>query len=81
MACGDVNIRPSNVPEDMDWVDDLVLLPQSVMDEELLAKFRESHAVCGTVFEESQYELVPPNSEERSAESDSLLVPTSRPFP
>ncbi|MED6195673.1 hypothetical protein PIB30_040171 [Stylosanthes scabra] len=60
MARGDVNIRPSNVPEDMDWVDDLVLLPQFVMDEELLAKFRESHAVCGTVSEESQYELVPP---------------------
>ncbi|MED6217680.1 hypothetical protein PIB30_019989 [Stylosanthes scabra] len=35
------------------------------MDEELLASFRESHAVCGTVSEESQYELVAPNSEER----------------
>ncbi|MED6135235.1 hypothetical protein PIB30_044450 [Stylosanthes scabra] len=65
MARGDVNVKPTNVPEDMDWVDDLVLLPNSVMDEELITSFRESHAVCGTVSEENQYELVPPNSEER----------------
>ncbi|MED6206299.1 hypothetical protein PIB30_025360 [Stylosanthes scabra] len=79
MARGDVNIRPSTVPEDMDWVDDLVLLPQSVMDEELIAKFRESHAVCGTVSEESQYELVPPNSEERVCYYN-LLYPEERHF-
>ncbi|MED6106767.1 hypothetical protein PIB30_007427 [Stylosanthes scabra] len=79
MARGDVNVRPSNVLEDMDWVDDLVLLPQSVMDEELLAKFRESHAVCGTVSEESQYELVPPNSEERVCYYN-LLYPEERHF-
>ncbi|MED6145348.1 hypothetical protein PIB30_024249 [Stylosanthes scabra] len=48
MACGDVNVKPTNVPEDMDWVDDLVLHPQSVMNEELIAYFRESHDVCGT---------------------------------
>ncbi|MED6130861.1 hypothetical protein PIB30_004725 [Stylosanthes scabra] len=60
MARGDVNVKPTDVPEDMDWVDDLVLLPKSVMDEELIAYFRESHAICGTVSEESQYEPIPP---------------------
>ncbi|MED6144725.1 hypothetical protein PIB30_018198 [Stylosanthes scabra] len=65
MARGDVNVKPTDVPEDMDWIDDLVLLPKSVMDEELIASFRDSHAICGTVSEESQYELVPPNLEER----------------
>ncbi|MED6135864.1 hypothetical protein PIB30_050633, partial [Stylosanthes scabra] len=79
IARGDVNVRPTNVPEDMDWVDDLVLLPQSVMDEELLASFRESHAVCGTVSEESQYELVAPNSEERVCYYN-LLHPEERHF-
>ncbi|MED6130848.1 hypothetical protein PIB30_004263 [Stylosanthes scabra] len=76
MARGDVNIRPSNVPEDMNWVDDLVLLPQSVMDEELLAKFRESHAICGTLSEESQYELVPPDSEERDVLYECQVAPS-----
>ncbi|MED6142797.1 hypothetical protein PIB30_000996 [Stylosanthes scabra] len=79
MARGDINVRPSNVPEDMDWVDDLVMLPQFVMDEELLAKFRESHAVCGTVSEESRYELVAPNSEERICYYN-LLHPEERHF-
>ncbi|MED6131921.1 hypothetical protein PIB30_014633 [Stylosanthes scabra] len=65
--------------EDMDWVDDLVLLPQFVMDEELLASFRESHAVCGTVSEESQYELVAPNSKERVCYYN-LLHPEERHF-
>ncbi|MED6147683.1 hypothetical protein PIB30_046068 [Stylosanthes scabra] len=65
MVRGDVNVKPTNVPEDMDWVDDLVLLLKSVMDEELIASFRESHAICGTISEENQYELVPSNLEER----------------
>ncbi|MED6156835.1 hypothetical protein PIB30_017997 [Stylosanthes scabra] len=30
MARGDVNVKPTNVPEDMDWVDDLVLLSKAV---------------------------------------------------
>ncbi|MED6131637.1 hypothetical protein PIB30_011488 [Stylosanthes scabra] len=65
MARGDVNIMPANVPEDMDWVEDVVLLSKSVVEEELLASFRETHAVCGTVSKESKYELVAPTSEER----------------
>ncbi|MED6120977.1 hypothetical protein PIB30_025754 [Stylosanthes scabra] len=65
MARGDVNAMPANVPEDMDWMEDVVLLSKSVVDEELLASFREAHAVCGTVSEESMYELVAPTSEER----------------
>ncbi|MED6218437.1 hypothetical protein PIB30_026661 [Stylosanthes scabra] len=48
----------------MDWVEDVVLLSNSVVDEELLASFRE-HAVCSTVEEESKYELVAPTLEER----------------
>ncbi|MED6191680.1 hypothetical protein PIB30_002487 [Stylosanthes scabra] len=79
MARNDVNVKPTDVPKDMDWVDDLVLLPKSVMDEELIASFRESHAVCGTVFEENQYELVPPNSEERVCYYN-LLHPEERHF-
>ncbi|MED6217839.1 hypothetical protein PIB30_021316 [Stylosanthes scabra] len=79
MARGDVNVKPIDVPEDMDWVDDLVLLPKSVMDEELIASFRESHAICGTVSEENQYELVPPNSEERVCYYN-LLHPEERHF-
>ncbi|MED6110740.1 hypothetical protein PIB30_045662 [Stylosanthes scabra] len=66
MARGDISVMPANVPEDMDWVEDVVLLSMSVVDEELLASFREAHAVCGTVSEESRYELVAPTSEERS---------------
>ncbi|MED6164069.1 hypothetical protein PIB30_086193 [Stylosanthes scabra] len=65
MARGDISIMPANVPEDMDWVEDVVLLSKSVVDKELLASFREAHAVCGTVSEESRYELVAPTSEER----------------
>ncbi|MED6167404.1 hypothetical protein PIB30_002375 [Stylosanthes scabra] len=79
MARGDVNVKPTNVLEDMDWVDDLVLFSQSVMDEELIASFRESHAVCGTVSDESQYELVPPNSEEMVCYYN-LLHPEERHF-
>ncbi|MED6147064.1 hypothetical protein PIB30_040538 [Stylosanthes scabra] len=67
MARGDINVLPANVPEDMDWVEDVVLLSKSVVDEELLASFREAHAVCSTVEEESKYELVAPTSEERCA--------------
>ncbi|MED6107132.1 hypothetical protein PIB30_011147 [Stylosanthes scabra] len=65
MARGDINVMPANVPEDMDWVEDVVLLSKSVVDEELLASFREAHAICGTVAEESKYELVAPTLEER----------------
>ncbi|MED6204038.1 hypothetical protein PIB30_005438 [Stylosanthes scabra] len=65
MARGDIGVMPANVPEDMDWVEDVVLLSKSVVDEELLASFREAHAVCSTVEEESKYELVAPTSEER----------------
>ncbi|MED6130820.1 hypothetical protein PIB30_004241 [Stylosanthes scabra] len=65
MARGDISVMPANVPEDMDWVEDVVLLSKSVVDEELLASFREAHAVCSTVEEESKYELVAPTSEER----------------
>ncbi|MED6130905.1 hypothetical protein PIB30_005196 [Stylosanthes scabra] len=65
MARGDISVMPANVPEDMDWVEDVVLLSKSVVDEELLASFREAHAVCSTVDEESKYELVAPTSEER----------------
>ncbi|MED6224743.1 hypothetical protein PIB30_087033 [Stylosanthes scabra] len=65
MARGDISVMPANVPEDMDWVEDVVLLSKSVVDEELLASFREAHTVCSTVEEESKYELVAPTSEER----------------
>ncbi|MED6107744.1 hypothetical protein PIB30_017010 [Stylosanthes scabra] len=65
MARGDISVMPANVPEDMDWVEDVVLLSKSVVDEELLASFREAHAVCSTVSEESKYELIAPTSEER----------------
>ncbi|MED6134934.1 hypothetical protein PIB30_041585 [Stylosanthes scabra] len=65
MARGDISVMPANVPEDMDWVEDVVLLSKSVVDEELLASFREAHAMCSTVEEESKYELVAPTSEER----------------
>ncbi|MED6106698.1 hypothetical protein PIB30_006642 [Stylosanthes scabra] len=65
MARGDISVMPANVPKDMDWVEDVVLLSKSVVDEELLASFREAHAVCSTVEEESKYELVAPTSEER----------------
>ncbi|MED6203646.1 hypothetical protein PIB30_001344 [Stylosanthes scabra] len=65
MARGDISVMPANVPEDMDWVEDVVLLSKSVVDEELLASFREAHAVCSTVEEESKYELVAPTSKER----------------
>ncbi|MED6180382.1 hypothetical protein PIB30_009735 [Stylosanthes scabra] len=65
MARGDISVMPANVPEDMDWVEDVVLLSKSVVDEELLASFREAHAVYVTVSEESRYELVAPSSEER----------------
>ncbi|MED6122628.1 hypothetical protein PIB30_041569 [Stylosanthes scabra] len=65
MARGDISVMPANVPKDMDWVEDVVLLSKSVVDEELLASFREAHAVCSTVAEESKYELVAPTSDER----------------
>ncbi|MED6216056.1 hypothetical protein PIB30_004087 [Stylosanthes scabra] len=65
MARGDISVMPANVPEDMDWVEDVVLLSKSVVNEELLGCFREAHTVCGTVSEESRYELVAPTSEER----------------
>ncbi|MED6165316.1 hypothetical protein PIB30_098414 [Stylosanthes scabra] len=65
MARCDTSVLPTNVPEDMDWVEDVVLLSKSVVDEELLASFREAHAVCSSVEEESKYELVAPTSEER----------------
>ncbi|MED6155276.1 hypothetical protein PIB30_003881 [Stylosanthes scabra] len=65
MARGDISVMPANVPENMDWVEDVVLLSKSVVDEELLASFREAHTVCSTVEEESKYELVAPTSEER----------------
>ncbi|MED6218390.1 hypothetical protein PIB30_026353 [Stylosanthes scabra] len=45
MARGDISVMPANVPEDMDWVEDVVLLSKSVVDEELLASFREER-VC-----------------------------------
>ncbi|MED6161063.1 hypothetical protein PIB30_057198 [Stylosanthes scabra] len=65
MARGDISVLLANVPEDMDWVEDVVLLSKSVVDEELLASFREARAVCSTVEEESKYELVSPTLEER----------------
>ncbi|MED6122129.1 hypothetical protein PIB30_036918 [Stylosanthes scabra] len=56
---------PSHVSTDMDWVEDVVLLSKSVMDEDLLGAFRKTHVVCSEVLEESKHELVAPNLEER----------------
>ncbi|MED6157167.1 hypothetical protein PIB30_020834 [Stylosanthes scabra] len=53
MVRGDVNVKPANVPDDIDLVEDVVLLSKSVIDEEMLESFGSSHAVCGMVSEES----------------------------
>ncbi|MED6171376.1 hypothetical protein PIB30_040151 [Stylosanthes scabra] len=76
MARGDISVLPANVLEDMDWVEDVVLLSKSVVDEELLASFRKAHAVCSTVEEESKYELVAPTSEERDVLFECRVAPT-----
>ncbi|MED6128335.1 hypothetical protein PIB30_096746, partial [Stylosanthes scabra] len=65
MAHGDVNEMSSHILADIDWVEDVVLLSKSVMDEELLGAFRRTHVVCSEVSEEGKYELVAPSSEER----------------
>ncbi|MED6187807.1 hypothetical protein PIB30_079994 [Stylosanthes scabra] len=65
MARGDVNEMPSHVPAYLDWVENIVLLSKSVMDEKLIGAFRKSHTICSEESEESKYELIPPNSEER----------------
>ncbi|MED6138160.1 hypothetical protein PIB30_071666 [Stylosanthes scabra] len=54
MAHGDVNEMSSHILADIDWVEDVVLLSKSVIDEELLGAFRRTHVVCSEVSEEAR---------------------------